>query len=192
MSLSQPFRASSFFFGRRGSYGAHTPPPEDGAGGGGSGDASEEGPSELRRPLLAGEAEVDLESCHDDSFVFSWHRLLLHVGWVAPAGAGLSCSSVVHLRRRASQRTQAGLSGRRSPADQKRLQARLLATHSARHSASLCRPGALMCIAYVDPGNLEADLQTGATTGYRLLWVLLWSTGMGYLLQVRRLPAEQP
>ena len=42
-----------------------------------------------------------------------------------------------------------------------------------------------MCIAYVDPGNLEADLQTGATTGYRLLWVLLWSTGMGYLLQVR-------
>ena len=89
MSLSQPFRASSFFFGRRGSHGAHVPPPEDGAGiGGGGGDASDEGPSELRRPLLAGGAEVDLESCHDDSFVFSWHRLLLHVGWVAPAGAG--------------------------------------------------------------------------------------------------------
>jgi len=93
-----------------------------------------------------------------------------------------------------------------------------------------------MCIAFVDPGNLEADLQTGgvgrggagtiggalctqssrasqggalrsceaphppfdlcgtallrpptpagATTGYQLLWVLLWSTGMGGLLQV--------
>lgn len=80
-----------------------------------------------------------------------------------------------------------------------------------------------MCIAYVDPGNLEADLQvgrgaavcwcagwrclpaerlplpaahpslpciptqphtqTGATTGYSLLWVLLWSTAMGFLLQ---------
>lgn len=47
-----------------------------------------------------------------------------------------------------------------------------------------CSPGALMCIAYVDPGNLEADLQTGATTGYQLLWVLLWSTACGYLLQV--------
>ncbi|PRW44606.1 metal transporter Nramp3 [Chlorella sorokiniana] len=40
-----------------------------------------------------------------------------------------------------------------------------------------------MCIAYIDPGNLEADLQTGATTGYQLLWVLLWSTAMGGLLQ---------
>ncbi|EFN55244.1 hypothetical protein CHLNCDRAFT_7420, partial [Chlorella variabilis] len=50
-----------------------------------------------------------------------------------------------------------------------------------------CRPGALMCIAFVDPGNLEADLQTGATTGYRLLWVLLWSTTMGYLLQARQI-----
>lgn len=26
-------------------------------------------------------------------------------------------------------------------------------------------------------------LQTGATTGYQLLWVLLWSTAMGGLLQ---------
>ncbi len=41
-----------------------------------------------------------------------------------------------------------------------------------------------MCIAFVDPGNLEADLQTGAGTGYQLLWVLLWSTTMGGLLQV--------
>ena len=44
-------------------------------------------------------------------------------------------------------------------------------------------PGFLMCIAYVDPGNLEADLQTGATTGYKLLWVLLYSTLLGGLLQ---------
>lgn len=40
-----------------------------------------------------------------------------------------------------------------------------------------------MCIAYIDPGNLEADLQTGAQTGYSLLWVLLWSTLLGFLLQ---------
>lgn len=40
-----------------------------------------------------------------------------------------------------------------------------------------------MCIAFVDPGNLEADLQTGSRTGYELLWVLLMSTVMGFLLQ---------
>eukprot|EP00887_Chlorella_sp_A99_P004922 scaffold4.g4922.t1 len=40
-----------------------------------------------------------------------------------------------------------------------------------------------MCIAYIDPGNLEADLQTGAGTGYRLLWVLLYATLIGYLMQ---------
>jgi natural resistance-associated macrophage protein 2 len=44
-------------------------------------------------------------------------------------------------------------------------------------------PGFLMCIAYIDPGNLEADLQTGVVTGYSLLWVLLWSTVLGGLLQ---------
>jgi NRAMP (natural resistance-associated macrophage protein)-like metal ion transporter len=44
-------------------------------------------------------------------------------------------------------------------------------------------PGFLMCIAYIDPGNLEADLQTGVTTGYTLLWVLLYSTVLGGLLQ---------
>lgn len=30
-------------------------------------------------------------------------------------------------------------------------------------------PGFLMCIAYLDPGNLEADLQVGAYTGYSLV-----------------------
>jgi len=29
-----------------------------------------------------------------------------------------------------------------------------------------------------DPGNLESDLQTGATTGYTLLWLLLCTTLM--------------
>ena len=43
-------------------------------------------------------------------------------------------------------------------------------------------PGFLMCIAYIDPGNLEADLQTGVGTGYSLLWVLLWSTILGGML----------
>jgi hypothetical protein len=30
-------------------------------------------------------------------------------------------------------------------------------------------PGFLMCIAYLDPGNLEADLQVGAYTQYSLV-----------------------
>ena len=45
-----------------------------------------------------------------------------------------------------------------------------------------------MCVAFVDPGNLEADLQTGAGTGYTLLWVLLWSTVVGFLMQVDGAP----
>ncbi|KAG6611975.1 Metal Ion (Mn2 -iron) Transporter (Nramp) Family [Phytophthora cinnamomi] len=45
-------------------------------------------------------------------------------------------------------------------------------------------PGWLMSIAYVDPGNLESDLQAGAYGGYQLIWVLLAATAMGYFLQV--------
>lgn len=45
-------------------------------------------------------------------------------------------------------------------------------------------PGFLMSIAFVDPGNIEGDLQAGATTGDTLLWVLLWATAMGLLVQL--------
>jgi len=45
-------------------------------------------------------------------------------------------------------------------------------------------PGFLMSIAYLDPGNLESDLQAGAQTGYSLLWVLWWSTVIGLFLQL--------
>ncbi|CAG8514035.1 3424_t:CDS:2 [Ambispora gerdemannii] len=44
-------------------------------------------------------------------------------------------------------------------------------------------PGFLMSIAYIDPGNLEADLQTGATAGYALLWLLLYAHIAGLLIQ---------
>ena len=44
-------------------------------------------------------------------------------------------------------------------------------------------PGFLMSIAYLDPGNLEADLQAGASTKYDLLGVLFWATIMGLVLQ---------
>lgn len=45
-------------------------------------------------------------------------------------------------------------------------------------------PGFLMSIAFLDPGNLEGDLQAGAAAGYSLLWLLLWSTAMGLLVQL--------
>ncbi|XP_045729397.2 natural resistance-associated macrophage protein 2 isoform X1 [Mirounga angustirostris] len=44
-------------------------------------------------------------------------------------------------------------------------------------------PGFLMSIAYLDPGNIESDLQSGAVAGFKLLWVLLLATVVGLLLQ---------
>lgn len=45
-------------------------------------------------------------------------------------------------------------------------------------------PGFLMSIAFLDPGNLEGDLQAGAVAGYSLLWLLMWATGMGLIIQL--------
>ncbi|KAK3106288.1 hypothetical protein FSP39_016990 [Pinctada imbricata] len=45
-------------------------------------------------------------------------------------------------------------------------------------------PGFLMSIAYLDPGNIESDLQSGAIAKYKLLWVLMWSTVLGLVLQL--------
>ena len=42
-------------------------------------------------------------------------------------------------------------------------------------------PGFLMSIAYLDPGNIESDLQSGTVAQYKLLWVLLWATMLGLL-----------
>ncbi|XP_071418103.1 natural resistance-associated macrophage protein 1 isoform X5 [Pithys albifrons albifrons] len=44
-------------------------------------------------------------------------------------------------------------------------------------------PGFLMSIAYLDPGNVESDLQCGTVAGFKLLWVLLWATVLGLLCQ---------
>eukprot|EP00042_Codosiga_hollandica_P044253 m.432074 g.432074 ORF g.432074 m.432074 type:complete len:434 (-) comp56746_c0_seq5:614-1915(-) len=46
-------------------------------------------------------------------------------------------------------------------------------------------PGLLMSIAYIDPGNLESDLQAGAVGGYTLVWVLFWATVLGWFLQMQ-------
>ncbi|KAL6572490.1 Natural resistance-associated macrophage protein 2 [Orobanche minor] len=45
-------------------------------------------------------------------------------------------------------------------------------------------PGFLMSVAFLDPGNLEGDLQAGAIAGYSLLWLLMWATIMGLLIQL--------
>ncbi|KAG8062733.1 hypothetical protein GUJ93_ZPchr0003g17781 [Zizania palustris] len=45
-------------------------------------------------------------------------------------------------------------------------------------------PGFLMSIAFLDPGNLEGDLQAGAIAGDSLLWLLFWATAMGLLVQL--------
>ncbi|KAJ1632896.1 natural resistance-associated macrophage protein-domain-containing protein, partial [Pavlovales sp. CCMP2436] len=47
-----------------------------------------------------------------------------------------------------------------------------------------CGPGLLMSLAYLDPGNIEADLQSGAYAGYSLLWVLLLCHVLGLAVQV--------
>jgi len=44
-------------------------------------------------------------------------------------------------------------------------------------------PGWLMSLAYLDPGNLEADINQGAQTGYSLMWILLLASIIGLILQ---------
>lgn len=44
-------------------------------------------------------------------------------------------------------------------------------------------PGFLMSIAYLDPGNIESDLQSGFAAKYQLLWVLMWATILGLVMQ---------
>ena len=51
-------------------------------------------------------------------------------------------------------------------------------------------PGWLMSLAYLDPGNLESDLQQGAYTSNQLIWVLFWATVMGLILQARRVKSS--
>ena len=41
-----------------------------------------------------------------------------------------------------------------------------------------------MSIAYLDPGNIESDLQSGSIARYRLLWLLTLSTMFGLFVQI--------
>ncbi|XP_046593552.1 protein Malvolio isoform X2 [Neodiprion lecontei] len=44
-------------------------------------------------------------------------------------------------------------------------------------------PGFLMSIAYLDPGNIESDLQAGVAASYKLLWVLLSANILSLIMQ---------
>merc|ERR1711985_43701 len=44
-------------------------------------------------------------------------------------------------------------------------------------------PGWLVCIAYVDPGNYQANIQSGAQTGYSQNWVILWTQLLSWYVQ---------
>ncbi|MCD9646038.1 Metal transporter nramp1 [Datura stramonium] len=49
-------------------------------------------------------------------------------------------------------------------------------------------PGFLVSLAYLDPGNLETDLQAGSSHGYELLWVIL--IGLIFALIIQSLAAN--
>ncbi|GKU98481.1 hypothetical protein SLEP1_g11485 [Rubroshorea leprosula] len=49
-------------------------------------------------------------------------------------------------------------------------------------------PGFLVCLAYIDPGNMESDIQAGGTYGYELMWVIL--LGLIFALIVQYLAAN--
>ena len=44
-------------------------------------------------------------------------------------------------------------------------------------------PGWIMSLAFIDPGNIEADLQSGAFTGFSFIWVLLLAHIAGLIIQ---------
>src|SRR5690242_12217871 len=44
-------------------------------------------------------------------------------------------------------------------------------------------PAFVASVAYIDPGNFASNFEGGASFGYMLLWVLLWSNAMAILIQ---------
>ncbi|KAJ9670278.1 hypothetical protein PVL29_026680 [Vitis rotundifolia] len=46
-------------------------------------------------------------------------------------------------------------------------------------------PGFLVSVAYLDPGNLETDLQAGANHKYQLLWIVLVGLIFAFIIQSR-------
>ncbi|MFS7938420.1 putative NRAMP family protein [Helianthus anomalus] len=53
---------------------------------------------------------------------------------------------------------------------------------------SFVGPGFLVSLAYLDPGNMETDLQAGANHQYELLWIIL--IGLIFALVIQSLAAN--
>ncbi|MFP9230039.1 Nramp family divalent metal transporter [Pectobacterium cacticida] len=49
---------------------------------------------------------------------------------------------------------------------------------------SLMGPAFIAAIGYIDPGNFATNIQSGATYGYTLLWVVVWANLMAMLIQL--------
>jgi NRAMP (natural resistance-associated macrophage protein)-like metal ion transporter len=47
-----------------------------------------------------------------------------------------------------------------------------------------CGPGWFVSIAYVDPGNYQADIQAGATSRYNLLFAVWWTSVLSIYVQI--------
>ncbi len=52
-----------------------------------------------------------------------------------------------------------------------------------RHLVTLLGPAFVAAVAYVDPGNVAANVTAGAQYGYLLVWVLVLSNGMAVIIQ---------
>lgn len=48
---------------------------------------------------------------------------------------------------------------------------------------ALVGPGVLVAIAFLDPGNLQSDLQAGAEYKFELLWIILVGSFFGFIIQ---------
>lgn len=49
---------------------------------------------------------------------------------------------------------------------------------------ALLGPAFVAAIAYIDPGNFATNIQSGATYGYALLWVVVWANIMAMFVQL--------
>lgn len=57
--------------------------------------------------------------------------------------------------------------------------------HSRRKiKLTLLGPAFIAAIGYIDPGNFATNIQSGATFGYQLLWVVVWANIMAMLIQL--------
>jgi manganese transport protein len=55
---------------------------------------------------------------------------------------------------------------------------------SRKINLSLMGPAFIAAIGYIDPGNFATNIQSGASFGYTLLWVVVWANVMAMLIQL--------